>query len=133
MLRLEPSLPQLEVLRLASNRISTLSTPPTEAFRQLRELSFESNELDDWPTIRTALGRLPQLSLLVLAGNKLSSITANQSSQHFATLRQLSLADKQLSSLDSIAALHTDCPILERLSLLGNRFASGASSAKHAR
>lgn len=121
-------LPQLRVLRVTNNRLSSLPTYMA-GMAFLEYVNLSNNRFDTFPdvlcampnltdldlsfnTIRTLppeLGQLTKLVRLVLAGNRLSHLPAEM--RGLVSLRVLDLRHMTLQSIDDVPAL----PKLERL------------------
>ncbi|GAA6001056.1 Pac2p [Rhodotorula paludigena] len=141
-----PSLVNLVDLQFGFNRLASLRSfdagdPTSDShgvmLPKLERLNLESNELSDWPELVRELSCLPQLSDLVLAGNRFVSLDLSTSppgvaaaskptaSPPLPNVERLSLVENLLSSFsDSIDALASAAPItfpsLRRLLLAGN-------------
>ncbi|GJN88988.1 hypothetical protein Rhopal_001959-T1 [Rhodotorula paludigena] len=150
-----PSLVNLVDLQFGFNRLVSLRssdagdpTPdsPGVMLPKLERLNLESNELSDWPELVRELSCLPQLSDLILAGNRFVSLDLSTSppgvaatstptaSPPLPNLERLSLVDNLLSSFsNSIDALASAAPItfpsLRRLLLAGNPLLSRADTS----
>ncbi|KAF9573972.1 hypothetical protein EC968_007658 [Mortierella alpina] len=111
--RLEPSMPNLQILQIGFNMYSELgktsdSTPiasqKVPGFSNLEELHLEGNIFDDWNQI-LRLSRLPKLKTLDLSENKITAIHAPQDAEDFKSLTTIRLSDNSIDNWASIDRL----------------------------
>ncbi|XP_022111066.1 tubulin-specific chaperone E-like, partial [Acanthaster planci] len=107
--RCAPMWPSLKNLHLCFNRISSIDRLPPGTFETLELLNLEGNELSEWQHVMH-LSHLPRLDTLILNSNSLTSVLfedtqASCKTQHFLSLKSLSISDNLLSSWRDIAEL----------------------------
>ncbi|XP_038065787.1 tubulin-specific chaperone E-like [Patiria miniata] len=104
-----PMWPSLQKLHVCFNQISSIDRLAPGTFETLQLLNLEGNQISEWQHIM-CLSHLPRLDTLILNSNSLTSLMfedtpASDKTQHFASLRSLSVSDNLLSSWRDIAEL----------------------------
>lgn len=103
--------PGLTALSVRGCGVAALSPPPPGALPRLADLDLSGNDLDGWATVDAALGRLPALARLDVAGS--SRVTdLSPRDAPFAALTSLCMDDTCLASWAAVAAL-ASFPALE--------------------
>ncbi|KAF9520014.1 hypothetical protein BS47DRAFT_1387630 [Hydnum rufescens UP504] len=112
--------PLLENLQFGYNHVKdhdlALATPHV-FFGSLESLFLDGNEVTNWSTIIRAILRFPKLTL---STNILNEIPPYNNTLGTIPLRKLVLTSNNISSWDSVDAIHQWCPSLETLSLHDN-------------
>ena len=114
-LQLAASMPSLEELHFSSNELTTLQPPPATgggaaavdavtALKGVHSLYLEGNHLDAWEAI-APIAHLPELAVLNLNYNKLTSVPRLGESGGFGKLKHLMLRGNPIADWPSIDAL----------------------------
>ncbi|KAF7311353.1 CAP-Gly domain-containing protein [Mycena kentingensis (nom. inval.)] len=121
MQQITSAMAQLKTVEVGHNRIAQLSTVTSSVEGSaLKTVNLDSNALNDWPSIVSALLPYPRLYRVVLAANLLERIPPPPQSQQILRIQHLSLSHNQLSSWDDIDAVAAWCPNIQTLSMTGN-------------
>lgn len=110
--RITMELPYLDTLILHFNRFASYDgahVVPKNSFLALRDLRLDGTMIT-WPEVRFLTARMPVLENLQLGANQLTTLGRSSSEPSMKRLRQLNLADNQLSDWTMLMASLRDCP-----------------------
>ncbi|KAF7322374.1 CAP-Gly domain-containing protein [Mycena chlorophos] len=114
-------MPLLRTVEIGHNRIAhledSLQDGPGSA---LESINLDSNALQDWEQICSALSAYPALDRVVLTSNSIRTIPPRQTPQPLLRIAHLSLSHNEIASWSDLDALSAWCPRLETLTMLGN-------------
>lgn len=102
LIKLSQVFPNLEELRVPSNKITTLSTPASNNFKNLKILALEGNAIVEWSEV-CKLSVLTNLQQLNLDNTRLSCIRFekcnNQSLKMFESLKKIALSNNLINDV----------------------------------
>ncbi len=101
--------PQLKNLHLCFNQISTIDKLRPGTFETLELLNVEGNQISEWDGIMH-FSNLPGLNTLILNSNSLACVKFDDTppttkTQHFCSIRSLSISDNAMNSWRDISDL----------------------------
>ncbi|XP_033635093.1 tubulin-specific chaperone E-like [Asterias rubens] len=125
-----PMWPQLKNLHLCFNQISKIDQLRPDTFEILELLNVEGNQISEWDDIMH-FSSLPRLNTLILNSNSLACVKFDDTSptattQHFCSLRSLSISGNAINSWRDISDLEKLASLTE-LRIRRNPFLNGIS------
>lgn len=93
--------PNIEELRVPSNKISSLELPDNHNFKNLKLFDIENNPIENWKEVNK-LGKLPKLQLLYLEKTGLETIelpSKTGKSDCFKDLKKLVLSENKIDKV----------------------------------